>query len=155
MPSSASPSALPPPHSFPTRRSSDLSTGSTPMHHCPTASFTASSIPSPLPTHVTVMPSEPACSDAVNSDMKAEVVPTLNAWSVRTLTRSEEHTSELQSPMYLVCRLLLHPLPSHLHTPSLHDALPISAPAAHLCTTARRRPSQPPPSPRLCPRTSR
>src|SRR5437879_7004159 len=24
-----------------------------------------------------------------------------------TLTRSEEHTSELQSPMYLVCRLLL------------------------------------------------
>src|SRR5437879_4979924 len=32
--------------------------------------------------------------------------------------RSEEHTSELQSPMYLVC-----PTPSHL---SLHDALPIS-----------------------------
>src|SRR5437762_7458961 len=25
----------------------------------------------------------------------------------RTLRRSEEHTSELQSPMYLVCRLLL------------------------------------------------
>src|SRR5437762_4903603 len=25
----------------------------------------------------------------------------------RLLTRSEEHTSELQSPMYLVCRLLL------------------------------------------------
>src|ERR1017187_7742449 len=25
----------------------------------------------------------------------------------RTTTRSEEHTSELQSPMYLVCRLLL------------------------------------------------
>src|SRR5437764_9274855 len=25
----------------------------------------------------------------------------------RTLLRSEEHTSELQSPMYLVCRLLL------------------------------------------------
>src|ERR1017187_10662035 len=25
----------------------------------------------------------------------------------RTLPRSEEHTSELQSPMYLVCRLLL------------------------------------------------
>src|SRR5437764_9400078 len=24
-----------------------------------------------------------------------------------TVTRSEEHTSELQSPMYLVCRLLL------------------------------------------------
>src|SRR5437764_4361529 len=26
---------------------------------------------------------------------------------VRTVDRSEEHTSELQSPMYLVCRLLL------------------------------------------------
>src|SRR5437763_9695084 len=26
---------------------------------------------------------------------------------VRTRERSEEHTSELQSPMYLVCRLLL------------------------------------------------
>src|SRR5437763_15890045 len=27
--------------------------------------------------------------------------------TVSTSTRSEEHTSELQSPMYLVCRLLL------------------------------------------------
>src|SRR5437763_6544155 len=27
--------------------------------------------------------------------------------TVRVLDRSEEHTSELQSPMYLVCRLLL------------------------------------------------
>src|SRR5437762_10585749 len=32
--------------------------------------------------------------------------PTMNSrW--RLLQRSEEHTSELQSPMYLVCRLLL------------------------------------------------
>src|ERR1017187_2596622 len=30
-----------------------------------------------------------------------------SAMGVRGLTRSEEHTSELQSPMYLVCRLLL------------------------------------------------
>src|SRR5437879_7313069 len=28
-------------------------------------------------------------------------------WWLRYLFRSEEHTSELQSPMYLVCRLLL------------------------------------------------
>src|SRR5437762_11369581 len=27
--------------------------------------------------------------------------------AAQTLVRSEEHTSELQSPMYLVCRLLL------------------------------------------------
>src|SRR5437763_12290577 len=34
------------------------------------------------------------------------VQPALRAQSQRGL-RSEEHTSELQSPMYLVCRLLL------------------------------------------------
>src|SRR5437879_11613146 len=28
-------------------------------------------------------------------------------WELPDLRRSEEHTSELQSPMYLVCRLLL------------------------------------------------
>src|SRR5437879_10892349 len=28
-------------------------------------------------------------------------------WNSKIFTRSEEHTSELQSPMYLVCRLLL------------------------------------------------
>src|SRR5437762_6986249 len=30
-----------------------------------------------------------------------------HVWNGKTGTRSEEHTSELQSPMYLVCRLLL------------------------------------------------
>src|SRR5208337_5395660 len=33
--------------------------------------------------------------------------PTASADPRRTPPRSEEHTSELQSPMYLVCRLLL------------------------------------------------
>src|SRR5437762_5613622 len=28
-------------------------------------------------------------------------------WALAAYARSEEHTSELQSPMYLVCRLLL------------------------------------------------
>src|SRR5437762_8748606 len=28
-------------------------------------------------------------------------------WLLHSVNRSEEHTSELQSPMYLVCRLLL------------------------------------------------
>src|SRR5437763_9070084 len=31
--------------------------------------------------------------------------------------RSEEHTSELQSPMYLVCRLLLEKKNQNLHSP--------------------------------------
>src|SRR5437763_8458810 len=35
-------------------------------------------------------------------------MPLSTAWaSSKGCTRSEEHTSELQSPMYLVCRLLL------------------------------------------------
>src|SRR5690242_6657478 len=39
--------------------------------------------------------------------------------------RSEEHTSELQSHVNLVCRLLLDSAHTHLYTLSLHDALPI------------------------------
>src|SRR5947209_7176910 len=40
-------------------------------------------------------------------------------------TRSEEHTSELQSRQYLVCRLLLDASTNQIYTLSLHDALPI------------------------------
>src|SRR5690348_10133504 len=39
--------------------------------------------------------------------------------------RSEEHTSELQSPVHLVCRLLLDAATPEFYTLSLHDALPI------------------------------
>src|SRR5438445_730478 len=39
--------------------------------------------------------------------------------------RSEEHTSELQSRQYLVCRLLLDTSLSLTYLLSLHDALPI------------------------------
>src|SRR5437762_5463159 len=54
------------------------------------------------------------------SPMRAFTASTLRTWSLTgtklpatrnigrlLLERSEEHTSELQSPMYLVCRLLL------------------------------------------------
>src|SRR5437762_3177000 len=44
------------------------------------------------------------------------------------LRRSEEHTSELQSPMYLVCRLLLESMFTSCYALSLHDALPIFCP---------------------------
>src|SRR5687768_7031361 len=40
-------------------------------------------------------------------------------------TRSEEHTSELQSRLHLVCRLLLDTATPQIYTLSLHDALPI------------------------------
>src|SRR5690242_18327456 len=39
--------------------------------------------------------------------------------------RSEEHTSELQSHVNLVCRLLLETASTGIYTLSLHDALPI------------------------------
>src|SRR6516162_8735830 len=66
------------------------------------------------------------------------------SWCART-PRSEEHTSELQSPCNLVCRLLLEKkkkqfffffffffffndtATTEIYTLSLHDALPISA----------------------------
>src|SRR5437762_7089948 len=40
--------------------------------------------------------------------------------------RSEEHTSELQSPMYLVCRLLLEKKkPSHVQRPAIYHVFTI------------------------------
>src|SRR6266404_2655420 len=62
-------------------------------------------------------------------------------WSIAHGWRSEEHTSELQSLAYLVCRLLLEKKKNNIsfyffffndtatteiYTLSLHDALPIS-----------------------------
>src|SRR3712207_1620005 len=54
---------------------------------------------------------------------------------IRYVARSEEHTSELQSRQYLVCRLLLEKIicsfffndtaTTEIYTLSLHDALPI------------------------------
>src|ERR1017187_6580728 len=53
---------------------------------------------------------------------------------VRRRTRSEEHTSELQSPMYLVCRLLLG---KHVETPvTLVSRIASSAFNTTLTTTA-------------------
>src|SRR5687768_15888932 len=43
----------------------------------------------------------------------------------REAHRSEEHTSELQSRLHLVCRLLLDTATTEIYTLSLHDALPI------------------------------
>src|SRR5436189_4486675 len=42
-------------------------------------------------------------------------------WSLLYSGRSEEHTSELQSPMYLVCRLLLEKKKKYLPDPHLHS----------------------------------
>src|SRR5258708_19520549 len=52
----------------------------------------------------------------------------------RRRSRSEEHTSELQSPDHLVCRLLLEKKknnPSHPHNPHTTRQLLLSNPTTH------------------------
>src|SRR5690606_41454093 len=79
-------------HSFPTRRSSDLS---------------ARSSTSVLPTRAGRRTSRGRCC-AVISRAPWRTRACGRTWSVRrTRPRSEEHTSELQSRENLVCRLLL------------------------------------------------
>src|SRR5437762_7146027 len=51
--------------------------------------------------------------------------------------RSEEHTSELQSPMYLVCRLLLEK--KKVGSPARSAALKNSPNAPHSSSNCRRR----------------
>src|SRR5437016_522209 len=51
-------------------------------------------------------------------------------------SRSEEHTSELQSLTNLVCRLLLDTATTAIYTLSLHDALPISRPRSEEVSAA-------------------
>src|SRR5207248_11560711 len=81
-------------HSFPTRRSSDLAS-----HH-PTRPESGSERRLPRPSSPNAATSSRSCSPAP-----------LPLWvpgaSSSSPSRSEEHTSELQSPYDLVCRLLL------------------------------------------------
>src|SRR5437763_4844040 len=70
--------------SFPTRRSSDL-----------TPCATAASTPFENEKEPTGRTETPNCSKR------------MSFWIGDSVLRSEEHTSELQSPMYIVCRLLL------------------------------------------------
>src|SRR5437879_9723116 len=66
-------------HSFPTRRSSDLTYGGKWKKPC----------------------------NAFMEGVHLSLIPELGKACIYREGRSEEHTSELQSPMYLVCRLLL------------------------------------------------
>src|SRR3712207_7569247 len=59
-------------------------------------------------TVASVKPSDPTQSVGSDKGLKRiTVTVTSPTGRVTTLTRSEEHTSELQSRQYLVCRLLL------------------------------------------------
>src|SRR5207244_11835307 len=86
--------------SFPTRRSSDLSVLAV---GGASASATSPALPPP------VSPA-PAATAVMSPPEFWSVEPTTtrcDAASKVTVVRSEEHTSELQSPDHLVCRLLL------------------------------------------------
>src|SRR5437762_7791253 len=63
-------------------------------------------VPAIRPAHfVPVDRHQPPAHHLAAHDHPVEVA--IRASSDRVVDRSEEHTSELQSPMYLVCRLLL------------------------------------------------
>src|SRR5207244_13300969 len=80
-------------HSFPTRRSSDLSTNALlQRRECSWMVRATSSFPLPV----------------------SPTIRTAASWrATRSSMRSEEHTSELQSPDHLVCRLLLEKKKQH------------------------------------------
>src|SRR5205823_14021528 len=94
-------------HSFPTRRSSDLFMGARlylPWHD-PRALVPDTKGRQICPSWTTRWRSSPdqrAASDAPPPSSSPSTAP--RSWS--TTSRSEEHTSELQSLAYLVCRLL-------------------------------------------------
>src|SRR3712207_8052527 len=48
-----------------------------------------------------------AAAAGVEPEVAADAGAARRSWSTATAVRSEEHTSELQSRQYLVCRLLL------------------------------------------------
>src|SRR5687768_7167713 len=67
----------------------------------------------------------PGCSSRAASPGRRPAAARARAAALGPVGRSEEHTSELQSRLHLVCRLLLAPPPTDIYTLSLHDALPI------------------------------
>src|SRR5437762_187636 len=113
-------------HSFPTRRSSDLvdegmaaiSRGT----HCDEAHLVeAEELLRATGKVIRVPEKQQDAVTAISGSGPAYLFFVVEAM----IERSEEHTSELQSPMYLVCRLL--PPTTPISTLSLHDALPISS----------------------------
>src|SRR5262245_47816296 len=125
MPSSSCPLVLRDLHAFPTRRSSDLTliaVGTSGSKSTLTAGMPVSdSAPIVVPWYATDRLIT-LCLVGLPVSLKNERA-TFQADS--TASRSEEHTSELQSLRQLVCRLLPAPSSSATYTLSLHDALPI------------------------------
>src|SRR5207248_7032140 len=94
-------------HSFPTRRSSDLPPSATAS---PTTSPATPSSPWPCPPPIRWSAYQSSPAPSARSATRCKCRATSAACSPSRSWRhgrSEEHTSELQSPYDLVCRLLL------------------------------------------------
>src|SRR5207248_9075171 len=92
-------------HSFPTRRSSDLASSA---QRCTTEIKSTSASTSSRWTPVATRP----CHGRLGERRPLRALTKRWCWTPRSAARcssrrSEEHTSELQSPYDLVCRLLL------------------------------------------------
>src|SRR5207244_11355299 len=91
----------PQPHSFPTRRSSDLRGALLAELDRPAISeLAAANLPSSAKAFRAV-------TDAYAKRQAKAIITKKEQDAKRKQMRSEEHTSELQSPDHLVCRLLL------------------------------------------------
>src|SRR5437762_942648 len=112
-------------HSFPTRRSSDLdSCRRAAGKKVRTQMIAIRDVRKSFGSNLVL---DGISLDVVQGEVVCVIGPSGSGKStlLRCVNRSEEHTSELQSPMYLVCRLLLVPPTTVIYTLSLHDALPI------------------------------
>src|SRR3712207_8736517 len=65
---------------------------------------------------VLVVEDDPDVRDSLSLFLRTQGYAVERAGDGRQALRSEEHTSELQSRQYLVCRLLLEKKKSHSHT---------------------------------------
>src|SRR5260370_20001812 len=74
-----------------------------------------------ISTQQTVTGSDLRVGEAVMITGSANSQGVINANSVSILQRSEEHTSELQSHLNLVCRLLLEKKRKHKKVPQISD----------------------------------
>src|SRR5437762_5716977 len=79
------------------------------LNHAPTPQFYTLSLHDALPISILDIPVDITANLVMSISQPS--IPATNvsgaAIGPSPTTRSEEHTSELQSPMYLVCRLLL------------------------------------------------
>src|ERR1039458_10392877 len=84
-----------------------------------------------LPALFAAVADRSAGANAVERLSTKLVVSSYSWRSCEEGSRSEEHTSELQSLRHLVCRLLLDTAAAEIYTLSLHDALPICSAGAN------------------------